>query len=142
MTVMLKPTIGQLEREITHRVRNVYNLVLGQRLDKINCHFFGTELAIFLDNSVSKVEQSLVDSGCEVLAQQVRLDLDKLMKPHLKNLIEEVIGNQVLDMMSNTTLLTGHTGIIVMLDKSPDVRNPQSISKVKQKVSVDSSSVE
>jgi uncharacterized protein YbcI len=44
------------------------------------------------------------------------------MKPHLKNLIEEVIGNHVLDMMSNTTLTTGHTGIIVMLDDSPDVR--------------------
>jgi uncharacterized protein YbcI len=139
---MLKPTIGQLEREITHRVRTLYNLILGQRLDKIVCHFFDTELTIFLDNSVSKVEQTLLNSGYEVLAEQVRLDLDKSMKPHLKNLIEEVIGNHVLDMMSNTTLSTGHTGIIVMLDESPDVRNPQYIPKVKQKTITDSDSAE
>jgi uncharacterized protein YbcI len=139
---MLKPTIGQLEREITHRVRSLYNFTLGQRLDKIVCHFFGTELAISLDNSVSKVEQTLLNSGYEVLAEQVRLDLDKLMKPHLKNLIEEVIGNHVLDMMSNTTLTTGHTGIIVMLDDSPNVRNPESIPKVKLKTITDSDSAE
>jgi uncharacterized protein YbcI len=133
MTFMMQPSVGQLERELSHRIGFLYSSQLGQRLSKIICHFFDKKLAITLENSVTPAEQTLINGGYEILAEEVRLDLDKIMKPQLKNLIEEVVGNPVLDLMGSTNLATSRTGIIVILKQLPDVRNPESIPKVKRK---------
>ncbi|QLE54598.1 DUF2294 domain-containing protein [Nostoc sp. TCL26-01] len=123
------PTIGQLEREISQRVSSLYNEKLGQRPSQIICHFFDSELVISLENSVTQPERTLLDGGHERLAEQVRIFLDRIIKPYLKNIIEEVIGKPILDLMSNTNLVTGRTGIIVVLGQLPEVRNPESIPK-------------
>lgn len=130
---MVYPTIGQLEREISQRISSLYNEKLGQRPSQIICHFFDTELVISLENSVTPAEQTLLSGGHESLAEQVRLFLDKIIKPHLQKLIEEVISQPIIDLMSNTNLSTGRTGIIVVLEKQPQVRNPESIPKGNQK---------
>jgi uncharacterized protein YbcI len=126
---MIQPTIGQLEREISQQIRNLYNERLGQRPSPIICHFFDTEIVISLENSVSQAEKTLLNGGYDSLAEQVRLYLDKIIKPQLKKLIEEIIGQPVIDLMTNTNLATGRTGIIVILNQLPGVRNPESIPK-------------
>ncbi len=122
---MDEPTIGQLEREISNRIRSLYNAQLGQRIGKIICHFFDTQLAITIENSVTFAEKTLLDSGNNILAEQVRFDLDKIIKPLLKNTIEEVIHISVLELMSSTSLASGRTGIIAILSQLPMVRNPR-----------------
>jgi uncharacterized protein YbcI len=62
-------------------------------------------------------------------AEQVRLYLDKIIKPELKSLIEEIFGKPVLDLMTNTNLATGRTGIIVVFNPLPELWNPESIPK-------------
>jgi uncharacterized protein YbcI len=126
---MSEPTVGQIEREISNRIRSMYNNELGLRLSKIVCQFFDKGLAVSLENSVTPIEKVLLSEGYEKLAEEVRLYLDKIMKPQLKNLIEDVIKKPVLDVMSNTTLTTGRTGMIFVLEELPVVRNPQSIPK-------------
>jgi uncharacterized protein YbcI len=135
--MMVYPTIGQLEREISQRISSLYSEKLGHRPSQIICHFFDTELAISLENSVTQAEQTLLYEGCESLAEQVRSFLNKIIRPHLKNLIEEVIGKPILDLMSNTNLATGRTGIIVVLEELPEVRNPESIPKANWKNAAD-----
>jgi uncharacterized protein YbcI len=130
---MVQPTIGQLEREISQRIRNLYNDELGQRPSQIICHFFDKEIVISLENSVTQAEQTLLNGGYDSLAEQVRLYLDKIIKPQVKNLIEEIIGKPVIDLMTNTNLATGRTGIIVILNELPEVRNPESIPKTNVK---------
>ncbi|WP_026731293.1 DUF2294 domain-containing protein [Fischerella sp. PCC 9605] len=130
---MSAPTIGQLEREISNRIRSLYNVELGLRPSRINCHFFHGELAITLENSVTKVEEILMKSGSDILAEQVRIDIDKIIIPQIQYLIEEVIGKPVLDLISHTNLTTGRTGIIVFMGKLPEVRNPQAIPKAIKK---------
>jgi len=66
------------------------------------------------------------------LAQKVRSDLDKAIQPQLKALIEEVLSVGVLDLLSDATLETGRTGIIAVLDITPEVRNPEAIPKIKK----------
>ncbi|WP_414752498.1 DUF2294 domain-containing protein [Anabaena sp. CCY 9910] len=134
---MGNPTIGQLEREISQRVSSLYNEKLGQRPSQIICHFFDSELVISLENSVTQTERTLLDGGHEILVEQIRLLLDKIIKTELQILIEKVIGKPILDLMSNTNLATGRTGIIVILDELPTVRNPESIPKVNWKNVVD-----
>jgi len=130
---MSYPTIGQLEREIAQRISALYYEQLGQRPSQVICHFFDTELVISLENSATLVERTLISGGYEVLAEQVRLFLDKIIKKQLQNLIEEVIGKPILDLMTNTNLATGRTGIIVVLKQLPEVRNPESIPKANLK---------
>ena len=130
---MSHPTIGQLEREITQRLSSLYNEILGQRPSQIICHFFDTELVISLENSVTQTERILMYEGYENLAEQVRSSLYKIIKPQLQDLIEQIIGSPILDLMLNTNLVTGRTGIIIVLKQLPDVRNPESIPKVNLK---------
>lgn len=130
---MVNPTIGELERKISQRVSSLYNEKLGRRPTQIICHFFDSELVISLENSVTQVEQTLLEAGHEVLAEQIRTLLDKIIKPQLKVTIEEVIGKPITDLMSNTSLVTGRTGIIVVLEQLPEVRNPESIPKANWK---------
>ena len=125
----MEPTIGQLEREISNRIRSLYNAQLGQRIGKIICHFFDTQLAITIEDSVTLAEQTLLDSWNNILAEQVRFDLDKIIKPLLKHTIEEVINTSVIEVMSHTSLTSGRTAIIVILEQLPAVRNPRAIPK-------------
>ncbi|WP_017318853.1 DUF2294 domain-containing protein [Mastigocladopsis repens] len=126
---MSKPTIGQLEREITNRIRSLYRNQLGHQTGKIICQFFDKELAISIENSVTRPEQTLITEGYKSLAEQVRLDLNKIIAPQLKDLIEGVIKKIVVDLLINTSLTTGRTGIIIFLEALPEVRNCESIPK-------------
>ncbi|MBN3893143.1 MULTISPECIES: DUF2294 domain-containing protein [unclassified Nostoc] len=127
---MVQPTIGQLETEISQRIINLYNDRLGKSPSQIICHFFDTEIVISLESSVTKAEETLLKGGYDTLAEQVRLYLEKIIKPDLKNLIEEIIGQPILYLMTNTNLTTGRTGIVVILKELPEVRNPESIPKI------------
>ncbi|MBD2489489.1 DUF2294 domain-containing protein [Aulosira sp. FACHB-615] len=130
---MSYPTIGQLEREIAQRISALYYEQLGQRPSQVVCHFFDTELVISLEKSASLVELTLISGGYENLAEQVRLFLDKIIKRQLQSLLEEIIGKPIVDLMTNTNLVTGRTGIIVILQQLPEVRNPESIPKANLK---------
>lgn len=127
---MVQPTIGQLETEISQRIISLYNDRLGKSPSQIICHFFDTEIVISLENSVTQAEQTLLKGGYDTLAEQVRLYLEKIIKPDLKNLIEEIIGQPVLYLMTNTNLATGRSGIVVILKELPELRNPESIPKI------------
>ncbi|BCL39358.1 DUF2294 domain-containing protein [Nostoc sp. MS1] len=130
---MVNPTIGELERKISQRVSSLYNEKIGRRPSQIICHFFDSELVISLEDSITQIEKTLLESGHESLAEHIRTLLDKIIKSQLKIVIEEVINKPITDLLSNTNLVTGRTGIVVILDQLPEVRNPESIPKVNWK---------
>lgn len=127
---MAKPTIGQLEREISQRISSLYNTQLGLRPSKVLCHCFDKEIVITLEDSVTLVEEALIDGNYRKLAEEVRVSLNKIIKPQIKALIEEIIDRNVIDVISNSSLATNRTGIIAILEQSPAVRNPEAIPKV------------
>ncbi|MEH2158795.1 DUF2294 domain-containing protein [Nostoc sp.] len=126
---MVQANIGQLETEISQQIIKLYNDRIGKPPSQIICHFFDTEIVISLENSVTQAEQTLLKGGYDSLAEQVRLYLEKIIKPELKSLIEEIIGKPVTDLMTNTNLATGRTGIIVVLNQLPDAHNSESITQ-------------
>ena len=127
---MARPSIGQLEREISQGISSLYNTQLGLHPSKVICHCFDKEIVITLEDSVTLVEQALVDGNYKKLADEVRVSLNKIIKPQIKDLIEEIIDRNVIDVISNSSLATNRTGIIAILEQSPAVRNPESIPKV------------
>lgn len=124
-------TCGQLERKLSQEIQAFYRQHLGHQPSKVTCQFFGAKLAIILENSITGAEKVLIDEGKSDLAQQVRSNLDGAIQPELKQLIEKVAEVEVLDILSDATLDTGRTGMIVVLSQTPTVRNPESIPKVK-----------
>ncbi|MEH1830169.1 MAG: DUF2294 domain-containing protein [Nostoc sp.] len=128
---MVQANIGQLERELSQRIIKFYDDRIGKPPSQIICHFFDTEIVISLENSVTQAEQTLMKGGYDNLAEQVRLYLEKIIKPELKSLIEQIIGKQVLDLTINTNLATGRTGIIVVFNQLSEAHNPESISQSK-----------
>lgn len=127
-----KPTRGQLERSLSQRLQALYRDQLGHQPGKVTCQLFDEKLAIILEDSITPPEQLLADRGQTELAKQVHSELDEAIQPQLKALIEEVLGVNVLDILSDATLETGRTGIIAVLDLTPEVRNPEAVPKVKK----------
>lgn len=127
-----KPTRGQLERLLSQRLQALYRDQLGHQPGKVTCQIFDEKVALILEDSITPPEQLLADRGQSDLAQQVRSELDEAIKPGLKSLIEDVLGVCVLDLLSDATLETGRTGIIAVLEVSPEVRNPEAVPKLKK----------
>ncbi len=127
-----KPTRGQLERSLSQRLQAFYRDRLGHQPSKVTSQLFDEKLAIIIENSITPPEQLLADRGQTELAEQVRSELDEAIQPQLKTLIEEVLGVEVLDLLSDATLETGRTGIIVVLAVTPEVRNPDAVPKIKK----------
>jgi uncharacterized protein YbcI len=129
------PTSGQLERTLSQRIQAFYRDLLGHQPSKVTCQLFDQKLAIIIEDSITTAEELLVTKGNEQLAEQVRSSLDDAIKPQLKTLIKEILEVDVVDLLSDATLKTGRTGIIVVLTDSPQVSNRKTIPKARNKSS-------
>lgn len=118
------PTRGQLERALSQRIQSLYRTQLEHQPSRVTCQIFDEKIAIVLENSITKPEQLLLNSGQEELAGQVRIELDEVLEPQLKALIEEVVGVAVIDLLSNAKLSTGRSATVAILAQTPQVRNP------------------
>ncbi|NES94908.1 MAG: DUF2294 domain-containing protein [Desertifilum sp. SIO1I2] len=125
------PTRGQLERQLSQQIQAWYRTQLGHQPSKVTCQLFDEALAILLEDSLTQPEQLLANNGQEELAEQVRSNLDDVIQPRLKILIEEIIKVGVVEILSDAKLTTGRTGMIAVLAETPKVRNPSSIPKGK-----------
>ncbi|MBD2576376.1 DUF2294 domain-containing protein [Oscillatoria sp. FACHB-1406] len=125
------PTSGELERSLAQSLQALYNCHLGHRPQKLICHLFANKLAVVGEEAITPVEQLLLKNGGSDLNQVVRTTIESAIKPHLKALIEEILGVQVVELLCDTTLETGYTGILAILTQTPRVRNPNAIPKVK-----------
>lgn len=130
-------TRGQLERTLSQRVQALYRTQLGQQPSRVQCQIFDGKVVIILEDSITKTEQVLVASGQEELAEQVRDDLDKAFNPQLTELIQEVVGIEVIDVLTDATLKTGRTGTIAVLADTPQFREPQAARKSKSDIGAD-----
>ena len=130
-TAETQPTVGQLEREISQKMQSLYKLHLGHQPSRVTCQLFGAKLAIVLENSVTQPEQLLAEEGQLELAKKVRVDLNAAMQPQIKDLVSSILNVDVLDSLSDATLETERTGIIIVLSKTPTVRNPEALPKRK-----------
>lgn len=117
------PTRGQLERTLSQRIQALYRNQLEHQPSRVTCQLFDEKLAIILEDSITQPEQLLVNNGQAELAEKVRAELDDVLQPQLKELIEEIVGVSVVDILSNAKLETGRTATVVILANPPQVRN-------------------
>jgi uncharacterized protein YbcI len=125
MTTTL-PTRGQLERSLSQQIQALYRNRLGHRLSAVDCELLENKIAIVLEQSVTQPEQLLAEQGKDDLVKALHVELDEAIQPQLKELIESVVGVAVIDLLSDVTLKTERTGMIVMLAEAPQIRDPAS----------------
>lgn len=117
------PTKGQLERTLSQKIQALYRTQLGHRLGEVDCQIFDQKIAIVLENSLTQPEQLLANKGNQELVLELHSNLDEAMRPQLTQLIEEVVGVPVIDLMSDATLETERTGMIAILSTYPCFRD-------------------
>jgi uncharacterized protein YbcI len=131
----LEPTRGKLERSLSQGIQALYRSKLGQQTSHAVCHLFDNKLIIIIENGVTQPEKLLAENGQQDLALQVRSQLESVLELQLKDLIKEVLGVGVIDLLSDATLETGRTGTIAILESAPKVRDSSSKSKTQPEAS-------
>jgi uncharacterized protein YbcI len=119
----------QLQQVLSQRIQALYRDRLGHQPTKVTCQLFDDKLAIVIEGSVTRSEQLLLKKGQSELAEQVHSDLGEAIQPQLEQLIAEAMNVPAIDLLSDSTLETGRTGIIAVLAAVPQLASP--CSKVK-----------
>jgi uncharacterized protein YbcI len=132
MEAVERQTVGQLEREISQKIQALYKKNLGHQPGKVTCQLFDAKLAVILEDSITQPEQILAEEGKVELATQVHSDLTQAIQPEIRALVEEILQIDVLDILSDATLETGRTGMIIVMSDTPEVRNPEAIPKLRK----------
>lgn len=131
----LPPTCNQLEKNLSQSIKALYSEQIAHPPQKITCKLFSRYLAIVNEEALTPVEKSLWGFGKEDLSKQIRLEIDKLVKPKLVELIESMTTVKIEEMLSSVTFSNNKSGILVVLSAPPRVRNANSLPKYKKKLS-------
>ena len=110
-----QPTRGQLERSLSQQIQRLYREELGHSTGKVICQIRDEQLTIVIESSLTQPEQLLLQEFEPERVEQLRSDLDDVVRPKLISLVEEYLQRTVIDLMSDTTLETGRTGFVVVL---------------------------
>lgn len=110
-----KPTRGQLERSLSQQIQKLYREALGHSPSKVTCQLRDDQLTVVIDSSLTQPEQLLLQGYDTERVEQLRSDLDNLVRPKLTAIVEATLGQEVVDLMSDTTLETERTGLVIVL---------------------------
>ena len=118
----LMPTQGQIQRQLSQQFQRLYRQQLNHTPGKITCQIADEKVMLVIEDSVTKPEQLLVENGETDLAEQVRDDLSTALRPQIVALIEGLLDRQAVDILTDATLATGRTSIVIILSSPPELR--------------------
>lgn len=122
------PTAGQLERDISQKIRSMYRNEFGHQPSKVECHLLGNKLLISLEDVITPIEKFLVEGESLHLVEQVRSCIDETIKPKIKELVEEISQVSVTNCLYDTAIATGCAGAILILASPPQIRRAKAHS--------------
>lgn len=129
-------THKQLERELSQKIRALYNVKLDFVPRKVTCKLFSRYLAIVVEEAMTPLEQSLLAGGKTDLILQVQKEISQIFRSSLSEIVEEIVGVKVVAVLTNTTLTGNKCGTLVILSESPKVR----LYKASPKLGIEKSS--
>jgi uncharacterized protein YbcI len=114
-------TNDQLSSSLNQRIEQLYQTHLDHHPSKVTCQTFEGKLAILLEDALTRPEQLLFSQGQTELVRQVRECLYDILCPRLKDLIQEITGITVVDLLTATQLETGRVSFMVILAAPTDL---------------------
>lgn len=130
--MVAEPTRGQLERALGQRIQTVFRDRIGQRPAKAVCQMFDESLTIVLEDITSPAERTLIDAGKLDLARQLRRHLQESIRAAIQAEIAQIVEQGVLTVLLDADLESGYASVTAILQAPPNVRDPQSIPKLKR----------
>jgi uncharacterized protein YbcI len=116
----------QLQRVLSQKVQKLYKNQIGHSPGKVTCQIVDNTVTLIAEDSLTKLERLLIDGEKDTLTsvrvdvEQVRDDLDTAIRPLLIEALQEILEIEVVDILSDTTLETGRTAIVVVLSEAPN----------------------
>ncbi len=114
----------QLEQKLLECIQEVSLKTLGHQPQQISCKLLDKNLTIIIEDSVTKPEQLLINSGKQELAQQLRANIDLAFEPYLKSTIEKLTSIPIADLISKSSLDSGRTSIVAVFNRTPEFIAP------------------
>jgi uncharacterized protein YbcI len=116
---MNKIELKALDQQLSDKIQEIYLQELNHQVGSIFCRLFKQALIILIEESVTLPERKLNNQEYHQLAYQIRTVFDQVIQPQIKLIIEKMTDMQAVDFLCDTTLDTGRTGIIVILELKP-----------------------
>ena len=126
------PTFKQLERDLSQKIRELYNMEMNFAPQRVTCKLFSRYLAIVVDEALTPLEKSLIARGEKDLIAQLRRETSSIFRPRLVKLIEDTVGVSTVEILTNTTLIGNKTGTLVVLSELPKTRSNAQINQCLQ----------
>ncbi|RZM82204.1 DUF2294 domain-containing protein [Leptolyngbya iicbica] len=121
---------GQVQRTLSQQIQKLYKSHIGHAPGKVTCQITNNTITFLAEDSLTKLERLLLkedkrDDGksTQVNVEQVRDDLDKALRPALIEIVQTTLNLEVVDILSDTTLATGRTAIVVVLSDTPHFKS-------------------
>jgi uncharacterized protein YbcI len=124
MTTSLK-TRGHTQRTLAQQIQKLYKKQIGHTPGKVTCQIADNTITVIAEDSLTKLEQLLIDGEKENLAsmeidvEEVRSGVEVAIRPLLIEMLQEILSIDVIDVLSDTTLETGRTAIVAILSEAP-----------------------
>lgn len=132
MMTSTEPTRGQIERQLTQSIQGFFRDRTGQRPSRAICQIYDSGLTVLMENTISPIERTFIEAQQINLAQQIRSELHRILKPWLKDLIQATVGTTVICVLMDSDLESGMLSITANLTALPAVRDPETIPKAKR----------
>lgn len=113
-----KPPQGEQLAEISNMVVAVYADFLGRGPTKARTYASDGVVTCLLEDTLTRAEQSLIDSGREEAVLEVRNSLQATMREELVKAMERLTEQRVKAMISGTQLDPDVTTQVFVLDES------------------------
>jgi uncharacterized protein YbcI len=116
---MKKELKKKLETQLSKKIQSIYLQELNHSVGSIIFHVFNQALIILIEESVTLPEKKLNAQEYQKLVHQMRAVFYHVIQPQIKATIEQITNMYAVDFLCDTTLDTGRTGIIVILELKP-----------------------
>lgn len=124
------PTRKQLEKELSRGIQILYKEELGYFPSTITCELFDRYLAIIVEEATTPLEQNLWQTENSQLIEQVRSEINLILKPKLISIIETKLDVEIQEFLYNVTFSTNRMVTLVILTRPPLLRNSKSSHKL------------
>lgn len=106
----------KIETLLLQKIKDVYSSKLEHNLSSISYIQFDCTLIILIEGTITSSEKLLQEQDRWQLAEELRIAIDKIIKPQIKTVIEEVMEAKVIDFLSDTTIKSNLTGAIAIFE--------------------------
>jgi uncharacterized protein YbcI len=116
---MKKEIQKTLKIQLLKKIREIYLQELNHPVGSVIFHFFKQALIILIEESITLPEKKLNSQDYQQIVNQMRSVFYHVIQPQIKATIEQTTDMHVVDFLCDTTLDTGRTGMIVILELKP-----------------------